>query len=86
MVIPISFLCLSGTRYSPNVQRIVITSSFSAIMTPPSLPTTVSEADWNTTSEREVEEQQAQGTPANGQTIYRASKKLAESSELSDLD
>jgi hypothetical protein len=51
-------------------------------MTPPSEPTTVSEADWNTTSECEVEEQQAQGTPPNGQTIYRASKKLAESSKF----
>ncbi|KAF5311861.1 hypothetical protein D9619_003774 [Psilocybe cf. subviscida] len=70
----------SVTKNGPNVQRIVITSSFSAIMTPPSVPTTVSEADWNTTSEREVDEQQAQGALPNGQTIYRASKKLAESS------
>lgn len=55
-------------------------------MTPPSVPTIVSEADWNTTSEREVEEQQAQGAPPNGQTIYRASKKLAESSEFLVLE
>ncbi|CAA7269668.1 unnamed protein product [Cyclocybe aegerita] len=59
-----------------TLNRIMITSSTAAIMTPNlSEPRVFSERDWNEASPKEVEEL---GSKAAGTTVYRASKSLAE--------
>ncbi|KAJ3517048.1 hypothetical protein NLJ89_g749 [Agrocybe chaxingu] len=66
----------SAVEHAPKVNRIVITSSTAAIMTPNlSEPRVFSEKDWNEASPKEVEEL---GSKAAGTTVYRASKSLAE--------
>ncbi|KAF5312061.1 hypothetical protein D9619_003767 [Psilocybe cf. subviscida] len=67
----------SARKNGPNVKRVVITSSCGAVMSPPPVPTTFTEKDWNTQSPKEVEEQ---GNSSPPMTIYRASKVLAERS------
>ena len=59
-----------------EVQRIVITSSCSAILSPPlSEPIVFSEQDWNLSSVKEVEEM---GNKCRPGAAYSASKSLAE--------
>ena len=57
------------------MQRIVITSSGSAVITEPSKPTVFSEQDWNLSSIKEVEEM---GNKCRPGIAYCASKTLAE--------
>ena len=58
------------------MQRIVITSSCSAVITPSlSEPTVFSEQDWNLSSVKEVQELGNKSLPF---TAYHASKSLAE--------
>ena len=63
--------------FSPDIKRIVITSSVAAVMSTSSKPpgTQYTEADWNEDSIKEVE-QKGKDTP--GSESYRASKTLAE--------
>lgn len=66
----------SVDKYAPNVQRVVITSSVAAIMDVYKPTGTIfTEADWNTSSIKDVEEK---GKGAGGGIIYMASKTLAE--------
>ncbi|KAG8853838.1 methylglyoxal reductase (NADPH-dependent) gre2 [Tulasnella sp. 330] len=67
-------------KHSPYVKRVVITSSYAAILTskkpgPGQEVATIDESDWNTLSAIEVEQK---GRGAGGLQIYRASKVLAE--------
>ncbi|KAG9021546.1 methylglyoxal reductase (NADPH-dependent) gre2 [Tulasnella sp. JGI-2019a] len=67
-------------RHGPGVKRVVITSSYAAVVTPKTPPLgqefeTIDESDWNTLSTRLVEEK---GENAGSTHIYRASKALAE--------
>ena len=57
------------------MQRIVITSSCAAVLSPVSKPTVFSEQDWNLSAIKEVEEKGNKSPPS---TVYRASKTLAE--------
>ncbi|OAL32107.1 hypothetical protein AYO20_08045 [Fonsecaea nubica] len=57
-------------KYAPTVKRIVITSSFAAIINPPSHEKIYSEKNWNP-----ITEEEAIQNPANA---YRASKTFAE--------
>lgn len=68
-------LLKSIKKYAPSVKRVVITSSFAAIINqndPPSVGHTYSEKDWNP-----VTHEQALENPSAG---YRASKTFAEKS------
>ena len=58
-----------------QVQRIVITSSCAAVMSPKSGPTVFSEQDWNLSAIKEVQEKGDETPPG---ISYRASKTLAE--------
>ena len=60
---------------SSQVQRIVVTSSCAAVMSPKSGPTVFSEQDWNLSAIKEVQEK-GDNTPPG--ISYRASKTLAE--------
>lgn len=60
---------------SPNVKRIVVTSSCGAIMAPPAKPTVFSEKDWNIDSFEDLEKN---GVNALTMSKYRVSKTLAE--------
>ena len=53
------------------MQRIVITSSSSAVLSPVSKPIVFSEQDWNLSSIKEVQEKGDKWPPY---TLYRASK------------
>jgi len=79
---------LSGTKgilesikkHGHNVKRVVLTSSFAAIVTPKKPApgqelATLDESDWNDSAVKDVE---AKGNDAGGFQIYRASKVLAE--------
>ncbi|KAG8853839.1 methylglyoxal reductase (NADPH-dependent) gre2 [Tulasnella sp. 330] len=70
----------SVQKYAPGVKRVIITSSYAAVVTPKTPApgqeiAIIDESDWNTLSEIEVKEK---GKAAGGVHIYRASKVLAE--------
>ncbi|KAF8308509.1 NAD-binding protein [Clavulina sp. PMI_390] len=65
----------SALHYGPTVKRIVITSSTVAILEPHPAPYTYTEADWNESSPRAVDEL---GAKASAVDKYMASKSLAE--------
>jgi len=71
--------CLRRARAdaSPNVKRVVVTSSVAAVMSDLSRPagTLYTEADWNEDSVKEVETKGKDTAPSQS---YRASKTLAE--------
>ncbi|KAG9029659.1 methylglyoxal reductase (NADPH-dependent) gre2 [Tulasnella sp. JGI-2019a] len=67
-------------KHAPGVKRVVMTSSYAAVITPKApLPGqefgTIDESDWNILSANEIEQK---GQSAGGVHIYRASKVLAE--------
>ena len=64
---------------SPQVQRIVITSSVAAVMSLVPKPTVFSEKDWNLASIKEIQEKGNKSAPF---TAYLASKTLAEKGGL----
>ena len=64
------------------MQRIVITSSCSTVITQQSKPTVFSEQDWNLPSVKEVEEM---GNKCRPGIAYCASKTLAEKSEFKKI-
>ena len=65
----------SALKHAPTVQRIVVTSSCAAVLTPTPEPRVFSEEDWNEASILEVKEK---GREATNFAKYRASKTLAE--------
>ncbi|KAK0460564.1 D-lactaldehyde dehydrogenase [Desarmillaria tabescens] len=65
----------SAAKYGSSVRRIVVTSSCAAILRSESGTITLSEADWNEQSPKEVEEKGRDAPPI---AKYRASKVLAE--------
>ena len=65
----------SALNHAPTVQRIVVTSSCAAVLTPTPEPRIFSEEDWNEASILEVKEK---GREATNFAKYRASKTLAE--------
>ena len=69
-----------GSYSRTQLQRIVITSSCSSVMsTPISKPTVFSERDWNESSIKAVREL---GDKAPPMEVYRASKTLAEKGDF----
>jgi len=64
------------------VQRIVVTSSCSAVHTPSSKPTVFSERDWDVSA---IEEVRKMGNKSAPLAIYRASKALAEKGSFSTI-
>ena len=62
-------------RQRSQVQRIVVTSSCAAVMSPKSGPFVFSEQDWNLSAIKEVQEKGDETPPG---ISYRASKTLAE--------
>ncbi|KAG7445424.1 D-lactaldehyde dehydrogenase [Guyanagaster necrorhizus] len=68
-------LLTSVAKFGTNVQRVVVTSSCTAVLHFPSEPTVFSEADWNEQAVKEVEEK---GSNASFAGKYCASKTLAE--------
>ncbi|GAA5899521.1 hypothetical protein JCM6882_001139 [Rhodosporidiobolus microsporus] len=66
---------LRSAKKEGGVKRIVITSSFAAVVNPHDPVYTFTEKDWNTFSPKQVEEKGASVDPSQA---YRASKTLAE--------
>lgn len=65
----------SALKHQEGIKRIVVTSSISAVANATDPPRHYTEDDWNESSLKEVEEK---GSEAGVQTIYAASKVLAE--------
>ncbi|GAA5942535.1 SDR family oxidoreductase [Sporobolomyces koalae] len=66
---------LRAAKTEPSIKRVVITSSFAAIVNPHDPVYTFTEKDWNEYSTKQVEEK---GKDVDPSQAYRASKTLAE--------
>ncbi|KAL8276994.1 hypothetical protein RQP46_010629 [Phenoliferia psychrophenolica] len=74
---------LKSALTEPKVKRVVITSSFAAVVNPEKPVYKFTEADWNHFSIKEVEEK---GTECDAFHSYRASKTLAEKAAWKFVD